>query len=258
MEDLKTWFENHKSSLGVRWQREVAKTLSASQEYDWPGLFELLGRGIGADEKALPGAADALRAWVVARSPAQRVPLPDLLAATFLLRVTITDSFQELKEASVATEWLTQVSAYLDRMAIQAVDVFARNVDRIVADRLAEAKFLSERTLKAAEEADQVLVKLRAMHQVSLTLSPSLELELLLELIVEQLVQNTPAEACAIWLEKDGALHGAAHYGLDDEAWPVWQESLTAAGTEGLVHHVFEQGSRANLSGDAGAFSRAR
>lgn len=250
MEDLKTWFENHQSLLGARWQREVARAILVSGEYNWPGLFELLGRGIGAGEEALPGVADALRTWIVAQPPTQRVSLTDLLTAIFLLRAIITDLFQEPKEANVAADWPAQVGAYLDRMAIQVVDVFAETVDQIVADRLAEAGFLNERTLKAAEEADQVLIKLRAMHQVSLTLSPSLELELLLKLVVEQLVQNTPAEVCAIWLEKDSALHSMAHYGLDDEAWRVWQESLIKPGTKGLVRHVFEQGSQVSLPGD--------
>lgn len=255
MEDLKTWFENHQSLLGARWQREVARAILASGEYNWPGLFELLGRGIGAGEEALPDAANTLRAWVVTQPPTQRLSLSDLLSAIFLLRTTLTNFFQEQEEADVTARWSAQVCAYLDRMAIQAVDVFAETVDQIVADRLAEAEFLNERTLKAAEEVDRVLVKLHAMHQVSLSLSPSLELGLLLKLVVEQLVQNTSAEACAIWLEKDGVLHGAAHYGLDDEAWSVWQESLTAPGVEGLVRHVFEQDSQTSLPDDGALLS---
>ena len=71
MEDLKTWFENHQSLLGARWQREVARAILASGEYNWPGLFELLGRGIGVGEEALPDVANTLRAWVVAQPPKQ-------------------------------------------------------------------------------------------------------------------------------------------------------------------------------------------
>jgi len=251
MDNLRTWLENNKPLLRSRWLKGLSKTVSALQEYDWPDLFDLLERGIGTDGQVPSDVIDALRTWFVAKPTTQRVSMSDWLAAILLLRSTLTDLFQQSIASSSAAEWFAQVNAYLDCVTIQAAEIFAETVDQIVQDRLAEAKFLEERTLRAAEEADQVLLKLRAMHQISLNLSPSLELKALLKVVVEQLVQNTPAEACAIWLKKAGLLQDVAHYGFEDETWPVWHKSLTTPGDEGLVHHAFEQSSSGRLAGDA-------
>ena len=184
MENLWIWFENNQSLLRTRWLKAVEEAASTAGERDWPGLFELLGRGAGTDEGARSGVVDALRAWAVAQPPAQRVSLSDILAAIFLLRLTITDLLQETEGVNVAASWSAQVGAYLDRHAIQATEVFAGTADQIVADRLAEA---------LRRERDQ----LEALYTLTRELSASLDLD--------QIMDRT----LRIVSEAVGALHGS-------------------------------------------------
>lgn len=253
MGNVQTWFENNRSSLETRWLKAVDEAIFTAVKHDWPGLFELLSRGIREDEFAPSGLAVAWRTWMTDRPPAQRASLSDVLTAIFLLRTIVTE---HLGETADAADRLSRFNAYLDRVAAQAAEAFAETVDELVADRLAEAEFLDARTLAAAQEADQALLKLRAVHQVALNVDSGQELESLLKLVLEQLVQNTPAEVCAIWLERDGALQNAAYRGVDDKKWPVWHTSLTAPDAEGLTRLVFERGLPASLPNDASLLDR--
>jgi len=247
------WFQKNRSLLKENWLEAVDEAVSTAIKYDWPGFFELLSRGFKADS-ALPDEGGALQAWIAARPSAQRISLADVLKVIFLFRTTVAERLQETVEVGIAADWLTWFSARLDSVAIKTSEILAGMVDQVVAERIAEAGFLDGRTLEAAKETDHALIKLRAVYRASLTLNSEAELEPLLKLVVEQLVQNTPAGVCIIWLEKDGALQGVARYGVDDKAWPAWQESLTASGPEGLVRLVFERGWFASLPSGASLF----
>jgi PAS domain S-box-containing protein len=258
MADFRTWFEDNQSGLKTHWLQTVEDAVSSAVRRDWPELLALLGRGMGGGKSTLSEVVSDLQAWIAAQPLNRRISLADVLTAIFLFRTIVVERVRKTVEANVAADWQIQVGEYLDRLAAQVAEIFDATVDEVLDARLAEAEFLNKRTLQAAEEVDQALVKLRAVHRVSLDLSSELGLESLLEHLVEQLVQKTSAEVCAIWLKKDGELQCLASHGLDGKAKSLWHKSLTDSGAGGLVRLVFEQGEPSNLLDDAKQLRRLR
>ncbi len=164
MKSLHKWFDKNRSSLKTRWLEAIKQTTAIAQECDWSGFFELLARGMWADDKTRPGLADALQAWA-AKEPATRRPsLSDALTAIFMLRATVGEVFQQTKGAKAAADWPNRLGARLDRLATLAAETFTDALEQTVVNRLAE-------TLK--QERDQ----LEALYTITREISASLDLD---------------------------------------------------------------------------------
>jgi len=239
MGNLRAWFQDNQSSLRARWLKAVQETASTAWECDRLDLFELVGRGIEADEKAfwpwakrpgaLPRVTDALRAWVVAQPPTQRASLPDVLIAILLLRTTITDLLQETKGSVAAAEWSTQVNTYLDHVAIQATRVFAETTDQIVVDRLTKA---------LRRERDQ----LEALYTITREVSSSLDLDQVMDRTLHIVSKAVGASHGSIMLmdQEKGVLVIRAILGRDRPLPPDGEPTPFGPG-EGLAGWIYQQ-----------------
>ena len=229
MTNLRAWFEDNRPSLRRRWLEAVQGTVSADWEREQPNLFELLGRGMGVGEEALPDVTDTLRAWVFSQPPERRASLSDVLMAIFLLRDTITDLFQKTRQSEATAEGPAQAQKYLDRVVIQITQVYAETADTMAADRLAEA-------LK--RDRDQLEALYRLTREISVSLDPDQVMERTLHIVSESV--GTSHGSIMLMDQDKGVLVIRAILGRDRPLPPGGEPTPFGPG-EGLAGWVYQQ-----------------
>jgi signal transduction histidine kinase len=85
--------------------------------------------------------------------------------------------------------------------------------------RIAEAEAMNERLTRATEEANQALLRLRTLYNISQLLSSTLNVQKTMGLLAENLATITNVERCTVWLEDRDRKHlfAATVHGPDSE-----------------------------------------
>jgi PAS domain S-box-containing protein len=161
MTNFKQWLDENQPWLETAWFEAVQSADPGAEGRNWPLLFRLLRRSLAGEAADASATAEAWQGWMSAPSPAQRAPLTTTLGAISTFRGLLAERLQQTTGANTVARWLVRADEQLDRVAAQAAEAWSSAVE----NALAEAEFLDERLLQAAQEADLAALELRATNQ---------------------------------------------------------------------------------------------
>lgn len=253
--DLARWLNEHRSMLMPRW---VAATgipfCSPTLVADAPSNGHL---DAGAITTAVSASLtlDQIYDGMIAAAAGDGAPLDAFFQETSRNNVEIGISgflgmafqFRRIVHGVVRSTADSVEDAFADIEAIdglieQTTDALARAWTAHSTDLISEREFIAESLDAASASADRRALQLKALNDISQSLSASLEEEQILDLVVSNLFRLTEVAHIAVWqLATDSAplaLRAVKTYGA--EVWPVVGMALAIDDVTDLVARAFQ------------------
>ncbi len=254
--DLGNWLGDYEETITKLWLKAVRDkalshyadlTIEALAEELKPFYHCVMAAIVEEDGQSLASVGD----WMLAQRLSRGCNLPELLEISSRLRWAVGRTLSTSLEAGVAIAFWQKINLFFDEASIILTDLFTQAIEETLLERLEEAEFLAGHLAAATAEADQALVRLRAMYDVSRTLGSTLDLEQTLHLIVEKLAAVAEVDHCAIWLPDKRTLTAVAAYGLEEEESDLLHPAPLPpdlAGPSSLVGQAFATGQTVAVS----------
>ncbi len=220
--NLGNWLWDHEKTITELWLKAVQDkalshyadlTMEELTEELMPFYLYITTAIIEDDIQSLVSVGD----WMLAQRLSRSCTLPELLQISSQLRWAVGQTLSEFLEMATAIAFWQRIDLFFDEASTILADFFTQALEDTLLERLEEAEFLTSHLAEATEEADRALIRLRAIYDVSRTLSSTLDLEQTLHLIVEKLAAVTGVDHCAIWLPDKQELTAVATYGFEQE-----------------------------------------
>jgi len=226
--EISTWLEKHKSQVISRWLNGVVDLslphyvhLSAEElALEVAPFFDYVVRGLRSGETSAAEEGDHLKAlsdWMLEQRMKQGCTLQELLGIVVQLRSTIGLLLLEQGDLQRTVQWWQRLVPFFDQVTIDLADLFTQAIEETLLERVQDAEMMASSLAAATEEADQALMRLRAMYDMARTIGTTLSVRETGERIVERLARITRADHCVLWLRRGEHLQAEAAQGLTQE-----------------------------------------
>jgi signal transduction histidine kinase/DNA-binding response OmpR family regulator len=165
-------------------------------------------------------------AWADQYREEKGAALADLLKMSFAVRTAVEEMIRQSLSAEQAVEAWQHLAPVLNRTTELLADVYSQAMEQTLTERLQESEHLTASLIEATEEADQALVRLHSIYDISQSLGTSLnDTDEVFNKTAEKLGAALDAEHCAIWLSDVGPPQAAGAY-WTGEALPALPEGV--------------------------------
>ncbi len=245
-EKLARWLRKKEASIVPTWIRAVRshgherdRRLS-TQELKRHLFLRFYDSFVKAVQHGDSAKLDQLIQTVVEDRVSQNYNLDDILLIPFKLKETIWEELEADVSQQEALELMREAEPLFDQSLTTLVRTFADESGRLLNKRIIETEAINERLATATEEADQALLRLRTLYNISQSLSSTLNVQETMGLMAEDLATIARVERCAIWLEdKDkNRLFAATVHGPDSKRLKAVHPPLDAGSC--LVVETFQ------------------
>ncbi|MFZ5916730.1 MAG: response regulator [Chloroflexota bacterium] len=241
MNDLAIWFERNQDRLQAEWLAAVGNDLAATQAYDWPGLFAIVGQLIADDGAASSGSAAALQDWMARALSDDGLPLHGALRAILALRPVLAGQLHRDSERPTAADRLARASNTLDRVALQAAEIAHAQSKEMALRLRAENQELIDCIQQNAKAMQHERDQLEALYTLTRELSASMELKEVMDRTLRIVSSAVGASHGSIMLmdQSQGVLVIRAIMGREKPLPPEGEPTPFAPG-KGLAGQVYQ------------------
>ncbi|MDY7040768.1 MAG: GAF domain-containing protein, partial [Chloroflexota bacterium] len=214
--DVRKWLRKSEKAIQKHWLRGVRDL--ALPHYADLSDDELLAQLVpfynhlsAAIEQDAPHLLNQLKDWVLDQRLERGCRLAELLKIAFQLRTALGLVLLESSDAWRAMAAWQTLFPFFDDAATVLVEFFTQSMEEALLERLNEAESLTASLAQATADADQALLQLRTVYEVSRALSATLDIEQIAHLLAERLKAVTGGTECAVFLaDEAGGLSIAA------------------------------------------------
>jgi signal transduction histidine kinase len=125
-----------------------------------------------------------------------------ILQAPLQLKAAIWRRLTSTLPPAESQSLMLEAEPIFDHSVATLVDTYTRLTRGLLQERLAEAEFLTKRLTVTTEEMDRAVVQLRTLFSLSSSLSATLDVNVILDLITESLTGLGKVDRCAVWLRE--------------------------------------------------------
>ena len=224
--DPAKWLRANEEKIVLEWVRAVRRLGSerdrqfSTQELKHHVFLNLFDAFVTAAGTGDYNDLDTIIEELVQARVRQDYNLGEILLIPTQLKRTIWSHLTKTTPARTALAYIQALDPLFDHSVAVLVRTFAQATEAILSARVTEAEFMARRIAEINEEMDRTLLRLQTLYNVSRTLSSTLDINKILDLIAGHLVQVGRIDRCAVWLvdKERGELTVAIVRGEDEEA----------------------------------------
>jgi PAS domain S-box-containing protein len=222
--DLAQWVEQNRSRLlqeclvAVRYQdvEALANETDEGLRNEIAPLCHSIFDAIEADQT---GPSSDLVAWARRGQSHHGMSLTDLLKIVSALRTGFGEVIVRTIEPARAHAVWQELFPVFDRVAQSLTDLYTEAIEQILSEHLKESAYLTRSLMRATDEADRALVRLRAIYDLLQALGTTLtDANEVFARLADELGRALDADHCALWLSDLGRPEVAALYTRDPSA----------------------------------------